>query len=296
VLQFRSGGDQVTLEEAEGAPTAARSSDRWATVTPRVNRVTTDQHVTVTTELAQGVPVTLALPPEMTAPGGRPGPGAGRGILVVQEAFGITPHIESVCRRLARIGFVAAAPHLHHRAGLPAAVATDFAEARPLMDGWTADGIRADLVAATAVLSDVGCAGVGIIGFCAGGSIALWAAAELPVAAAVSFYGGGLTRSRWPGMPTGLESAARIKAPWLGVYGDLDGSIPVDEVVELTQLVKGLPVPTDVLRYAEAGHGFNNDTRVDHFQPEAAADAWAHAVAWFDAHLPGPVTVKSFVS
>ncbi|RIJ69867.1 dienelactone hydrolase family protein [Nakamurella silvestris] len=239
------------------------------------------------------MPVTLARGPE---PATGPRPKTGRGILVVQEAFGITPHIESICRRLARLGFVAAAPHLHHRAGLPAAVATDFAEAKPLMDGWTGAGIRADLRAGIAVLSDAGCAQVGIIGFCAGGSIALWAAATLPVAAAVSFYGGGLSRSRWEGVPSGLESAAAIRSPWLGVYGDRDTSIPVPEIEELRGVLAGVDVPTDVLRYAEAGHGFNNDTRPDHFHPVAAADAWAHAVAWFDAHLVGPVQGNSFVS
>lgn len=210
---------------------------------------------------------------------------AKRGIVVIQEAFGITDHIVAICERLAQAGFTAAAPHLYHREGAPAPVSTDFAVVRPLMEGLTADGLRTDLAAAISILGDLGCAEVGVIGFCAGGSIALWAATILPVTAAVSYYGGCLGQSRWPGVPSGLESAADLAAPWLGIYGDLDQSIPVDQVEELKSILSGVDMPTDVLRYSDAGHGFNNDTRPDHFHPEAAADAWAHTIAWFDAHL-----------
>lgn len=237
-------------------------------------------------ELVDGVPVTLLTPAG----------GATRGMVVVQEAFGVTEHVVDICRRLTDHGFAAAAPHLHHRVADPAPVAADFAQARPLMDSWTGDGIRQDLVAAITALRDAGCEDFGVIGFCAGGSIALWAAATLPFSAAVTYYGGGLTVGRWPGVPAGLESAEQLRTPWLGVYGDLDGSIPTDEVAELSAVLAANAVPSDVLQYPEAGHAFHNDTRPDHYHAASARDAWAHTIAWLDAHLHGPSVQGTSVS
>jgi hypothetical protein len=61
-----------------------------------------------------------------------------------------------------------------------------------------------------------------------GATIALLAAANAPVAAVVSFYGGSVRSARWPGIAPGIELAAGICAPWIGFYGDLDKSIPVN--------------------------------------------------------------------
>ena len=76
-----------------------------------------------------------------------------------------------------------------------------------------------------------------------------------------------------------------MQSPWLGLYGDLDQGIPVDEVEALRRVTAKAPVPTEIVRYADAGHGFNCNDRPDAFHAASAADAWQRTLAWFDRHL-----------
>ena len=118
-----------------------------------------------------------------------------------------------------------------------------------------------------------------------GGSVTLYAAATRALGAAVTFYGGGLAQGRF-GFPPGLELAERIRTPWLGLYGDLDQSIPVADVERLRTIAAARPVPTQVVRYAQGLHGFNCDDRPSVFNAEIATDSRARLLAWFDAQLP----------
>jgi carboxymethylenebutenolidase len=208
------------------------------------------------------------------------------GIVVVQEAFGVTPHIQSICRRLAEAGYVAIAPALFHRIGSPVLDYGDFDAVLPAMTSLTAGGIETDLDAAFAELKRRGSASArtGIVGFCMGGTVALFAATQWVLGAAVTFYGGGVSRGRF-GFPSFLDIAADLQTPWLGFYGDLDQGISVDEVEALRRVAAAAKVPTEVVRYAEAGHGFNNDDRPDAFHAASAADAWSRTLAWFDTYL-----------
>ncbi len=207
------------------------------------------------------------------------------GVIVVQEAFGVTEHIIDICRRLATAGFVAAAPHLYHRQGDPVFGGDQLKDAMPALRALIGPDIVQDLAAAREALVEEGAERVGIVGFCMGGSIALWASSFESIAAAVSFYGSGLADSRWPGVPSGLETAASISAPWLGVYGDQDTSIPVDDVEKMREAVRAADVDTQIVRYPEAGHAFNNDSRAQMYRPEAAADAWHRTLLWFETYL-----------
>jgi carboxymethylenebutenolidase len=207
-------------------------------------------------------------------------------IVVIQEAFGITPHIQSVCHFLAEAGWVAAAPVLFHRVGSPVFSYDDLAGAMPAMQSLTREGIDADLDATIEYFNGRGftAANTGIVGFCMGGSVTLYVAATRTLGAAVTFYGGGLAQGRF-GFPAGLELGAEIRVPWLGLYGDQDQGIPVDDVERLREIAAARPVPTEVVRYAEGYHGFNCDDRPSVFNADIAMDARARLLAWFDEHL-----------
>jgi carboxymethylenebutenolidase len=204
------------------------------------------------------------------------------GIVVVQEAFGVNDHIEDVARRFAAEGWLAVAPHLFHRTGDPRLDYDDFSLVMPHMQALTADGVLADIDAALDHLAQAGIPPerIGVVGFCMGGTVTLVTAARRPVGAAVTFYGGGVTEGRF-GFPPLVEEATRLRAPWLGLYGDLDQGIPVDGVEQLRTAAAGSGQPTELIRYPEAGHGFHCDQR-DSYEPKAAQDAWARTLAWFD--------------
>src|SRR5690606_13444276 len=150
------------------------------------------------------------------------GPVAG-GVVVVQEVFGVTPHIEDVCERLAGVGWLAVAPHLYHRTGDPVVPHDQIAEGRRHAGQLTAEGILADIDAALGYIEGAGFPRdtAGVVGFCMGGTIAMVVAAARQVGAAVTFYGSGITKGRF-GFPPLLEVAPKLRAPWLGLYGDRD--------------------------------------------------------------------------
>ncbi len=207
------------------------------------------------------------------------------GVVVIQEAFGLTGHIERVTVALADEGYVAVAPALFHRSGAPVFSYDDMSQLGPVIMAMTGEGITADVDAALAALADRGVAppAQGIIGFCMGGSVACATAARLALGAAVTFYGGGVTTGRF-GLPALVEVAPRLRTPWLGLYGDLDAHIPSEEVEQLRAAAAQAPVPTEVVRYAEADHGFHCDERAS-FHPASSADAWARTLAFLGDRL-----------
>jgi carboxymethylenebutenolidase len=221
------------------------------------------------------------MPAALAEPSGAPK----GGIVVVQEAFGLTPHIVDVTHRFAAAGWLAVAPALFHRQGSPVFDYTDYTALGPVIQQLTGDGIVTDVEAAIGALATRGiaAASTGVVGFCMGGSVAFLAAGRFPLGAAVTFYGGGVTEGRF-GLPSLVEQAPGLGAPWLGLYGDLDAGIPVEQVEALREAAAGATVPTEIVRYEGAEHGFNCNDRPS-FHPEAAADAWARTLAWFDQHL-----------
>jgi carboxymethylenebutenolidase len=212
--------------------------------------------------------------------------GAARGaIVVLQEAFGVNSHIEDVTGRFAAEGYRAVAPHLFHRSGDPVIEYEDMQTVVEHIMQVSADGLEADLDATLGYLADAGFAppSVGVVGFCMGGSLSFLAAARRSLGAAVTFYGGGVAEGRF-GMPALVELAPQLQTPWLGLFGDQDQTIPVDQVEALRTAAASAPVATEIVRYADAEHGFHCDARSSYHEA-SAKDAWTLALQWFDTYV-----------
>ncbi|MGA2124335.1 MAG: dienelactone hydrolase family protein [Acidimicrobiales bacterium] len=209
-----------------------------------------------------------------------------KALIVIQEGFGVNEHIRSVADRFTDDDYFVIAPHLYHRSGSPEIPYDDVESAVAEMATLTQDGLTNDLNATTNFLAGLGFnpASIGVVGFCMGGSVALYSATLGTIGAAVSFYGGGISVGRM-GLPPLLEVAEHLVSPWLGLYGDLDSGIPISDVEDLRTLTDSLPVVTEIVRYPQAGHGFHCDARANAFNEEASRDADERTREFLDAQL-----------
>jgi carboxymethylenebutenolidase len=215
----------------------------------------------------------------------RPAGDARGAVVVLQEAYGVNGHIQDVCRRFSDAGYVAAAPHLFHRSGDAIIDYEDMDTVIQHIMQLTVTGLEQDLEATLEHLAGEGFEGrrVAAVGFCMGGSVAFLAAAYWELGAAVSFYGGGITQGRFQ-MPPLLDLAPTLQTPWLGFFGDLDESIPIDGVEGLREAATRSGVPTDVVRYPDATHAFHCDERASYHEA-SAKDAWHRTLEFLDQHL-----------
>ncbi len=168
-------------------------------------------------------------------------------VIVVQEAFGVNAHIEDVTRRFADAGYHAVAPHVFHRSGGGTAPYGDFAKVIPLYEHLDDDGILVDVDATREHLHATGWddAQIGTVGFCFGGRVTFLVALRRQLGAAVGFYGGGIVTARFPQFPPLVDEAASLRTPWLGLFGDRDESIPVEDVEQLREALESAQVPTE---------------------------------------------------
>ena len=215
--------------------------------------------------------------------------GAPRGaIVVVQEAFGVNPHIEDVTRRCADAGYHAVAPDLFHRSG-PGSV-IEYGKFEQVLEFFKdVGGDEAVLVDIRATLDHLratgfGDAQIGIVGFCFGGRVTFLVSLRRALGAGVGFYGGGIATKGVLPFPALVDDAASLQTPWLGLFGAEDASIPVPDVERLREALRSAAVDADVVRYPGAGHGFHCDARADYHEL-SAKDAWGRTLAWFGAHL-----------
>jgi carboxymethylenebutenolidase len=208
-------------------------------------------------------------------------------VIVIQEAFGVNDHIKDIAGRLAAAGYHAVAPEMFHRTGGGTVPYDDFDATRVHFAGLSDKGILNDVDGALGYLRSAGWADaqIGLVGFCMGGRVSFLVAARRRIGASVGFYGGGIVTARMPNLPALVDEAPSLATPWLGLFGDADGGIPVEDVEALRAALAAAPVPSDVVRYPGAGHGFNNDQRTSAFHAEAAADGWSRTLDWFGKHL-----------
>jgi carboxymethylenebutenolidase len=214
-----------------------------------------------------------------------PDGGARGAVIVLQEAFGVNDHIRDVAARFAAAGYLAVAPRLFHRSGDPELGYEDMQEVMPFIMQLQADEIEADLEATLGLLADRGFepSRVAVVGFCMGGSVSFAAACYRKLGAAVTFYGGGITQGRF-GFPPLFDLAPTLQTPWLGLFGDLDASIPTAEVEGLESALSNVAPPTEVVRYPEANHGFHCDAR-DSYHEASARDGWQRTLVFLETHL-----------
>lgn len=201
-------------------------------------------------------------------------------VMLFQEGFGVNQHLRHVAQRLAEAGYVAVAPTLYHRTG---GWATDdysqFEPARPHVSALTVEGLVADVQATYEWLGhqrEVRHDRIGALGFCMGGRVALLANTELPLAAAVSFYGGNL--------PSLVDRVPQVHGPQLFVWGGQDKVIPADHRRTAIDAFEAAGKPYTSCLFSQAGHAFHND-QGSAYNPHAAREAWALAMAFLGNNL-----------
>ena len=187
-------------------------------------------------------------------------------VLVVQEIFGVHEHIKDVCRRFAKLGYLAIAPELYSRQGDVSKI-TDIKEIIAKVVSKVPDAqVMADLDATVAWAKKTGkgdTAKLGITGFCWGGRIVwLYAAHNKDLKAGVAWYGRlvGRRRRAAPEVPDRPGRVA-LKAPVLGLYGGADTGIPVETVEQMRKALKDAKKTGEIVLYPDTPHGFNADYR-----------------------------------
>lgn len=211
-------------------------------------------------------------------------------VIVIHEIFGVHEHIADVCRRFAKLGYLALAPNLYSREGDAAAYPTIQSLNDNLVgkvpDAQVLDDIDATVAWAGANGGDL--SRLGTVGFCWGGRIAwLYAERNPQQKAVVAWYG------RLVGTPNALQPVnpidrvAQLKVPVLGMYGGLDPSISQASIEQMKVAVATLASPaartSQFVVYADAPHAFFADYRSS-YRPADAKDSWQRALVWLREH------------
>ena len=194
------------------------------------------------------------------------------GLVVVQEIFGVNPHIRSVADGYAKDGFLAVAPALFDRyeRGLELGYeGADMQKAMSLIPGLNLDHARKDTAAAIEYARRQAGKKVGVIGYCFGGTIAWLAAARPGVDAAVGYYGGQIAKF----------ADEHPKAPIMLHFGKLDQHIPKQSIDAVQAANPEVPV-----FWYDAGHGFNRNGRAS-YNAEAAKLARERSLEFLKKHL-----------
>jgi carboxymethylenebutenolidase len=202
--------------------------------------------------------------------------GKGPGVVVLQEWWGVDSHIRDVCDRFAKEGFVALAPDLYH-----GETADQPDEAQQKMMALKMDEAEKEMRGAVDYVDEHESSegkGVGSVGFCLGGGLAVWAATVNPkVAATVTYY---------YVMPHGKPDFSNIEAPVLGHFGDQDDFVSVDDAKALEAEIRDAGTDVEFEIHEGVGHAFFNDTnRLGTYDTGAAERSWRRTVDFFRQHL-----------
>ncbi|HEX8003255.1 MAG TPA: dienelactone hydrolase family protein [Mycobacteriales bacterium] len=207
-----------------------------------------------------------------------PESGSGPGVVVIQEWWGLVPHIKEVAERLARNGFVALAPDIYH-----GATASEPDEAMRLLMGLALDRAARDIAGAAAYLKsrdEVTGDGVGCLGFCMGGSLALWSATiSDDIVATAGFY---------PAIPW-----EKVSPAWSNYAGKVamlhaceeDGGPEAPGILAAKEGIEAAGGECTVYGYPGTKHAFYNDSRPEVHDPEASALARERTLAMFRERL-----------
>jgi carboxymethylenebutenolidase len=211
-------------------------------------------------------------------------------VLVVQEVFGVHEHIKDICRRFAKLGYLAVAPELYARQGDVSTI-SDVKDIMSIVSKVPDAQVMSDLDSTVAWAKGTGkgnVAHLGITGFCWGGRIVwLYAAHNPKLRAAAAWYGrlDGTSSELQPQNP--LDVVAAIKAPVLGLYAGHDQGIPQSDIEKMRDALKKAGKNASIMVYPDAQHGFNADYRPS-YNAADAQDAWKRMLIWFQAYGVGP--------
>jgi len=222
-------------------------------------------------------------------PGYRAAPAAGGPfptVVVVQEIFGVHEHIRDICRRFAKLGYLAVAPDLYVRQGDVTTIA-DFQQIIATVVSKVPDvQVMADLDATVSWAKAHGgdTTRLGITGFCWGGRITwLYAASSPLVKAGVAWYGRLVTGTDELHPKNPIDIAGQLHAPVLGLYGGADQAIPAETVERMREALKAAGKPSEIVLYPDTPHGFHADYRPT-YREEQARDGWRKCLDWFRKH------------
>ena len=205
--------------------------------------------------------------------------GAGLGVVVIQEWWGLVDHIVGVCDRFAAEGFTALAPDLYHGRTVANREPDEAAKAEMALD---LERAARELSAAVDFLQAhpaVRGKGIAVVGFCMGGGLALWLATLRPdaVRAVVPFYGIA---------PRGAEPDwSALNAAVEGHFAEHDDLAGPEAVTAFDERLRELGKEVRVFTYPNTGHAFFNDTRPEVYDEDAARQAWVRTLEFLRAKL-----------
>ncbi|MDA0263643.1 MAG: dienelactone hydrolase family protein [Chloroflexi bacterium] len=196
--------------------------------------------------------------------------------------------MQSGVDRLPPHGYVGLASAMFHREGR---MVTGLHEEMDTAIGWmrrcTDATILSDVTAAVDYIKAqafVQGDKIGIVGFCFGGRVSYLASCNISdLSASVVFYGGGIGVAMGDG-PSPLDQTANAGCPILGLFGEEDANPTPEDVAKMDAALNRHGKAHRFHSYAGAGHGFHCEARAS-YRPEAASDAWAKTIAWFDKYL-----------
>ena len=202
-----------------------------------------------------------------------PTSGKGPGVIVIQEWWGLVPHIKKVADRFAAEGFSALAPDMYH-----GQTASEPDGAGKLFMALNIEQAEKDLRGATTYLkAHSSTAKVGAVGFCMGGQLALFAATlDASIGACVNFYGI---------HPNVKPDYRKLAGPVLGLYAEKDGFVTPDVAKGVDKAIKEAGKSSEIHIYPGVNHAFFNDERPDAYDRAAAVDAWQRTLTFFRGHL-----------
>jgi len=210
-------------------------------------------------------------------------------VLVIEEIFGVHEYIKDVCRRFAKLGYLAVAPELYARLGDLSKMSDPQVIFKTVIlkapDETKMSDLDATVAWAGANKGDL--KRLGVTGFCRGGRDTwLYAEHNPHLLAAVAWYGPvkGPVSPIQPHTPTDL--AAGLRCPLLGLYGGKDEGIHPADVQAAAQAARDAGHIVEIKVFADAGHGFHADYRAT-YNAAAASVGWQEAVTWFKAHGVG---------
>jgi len=206
-----------------------------------------------------------------------PAGGHGDAVIVVQEWWGLVAHIRDVVDRFADAGFVALAPDFYH-----GAATTEPDEAQRLLMDMAVPQAAADLAGAAAYLKGLAQVdgGIGVAGFCAGGSLALWSATvTADISSVCAFYPGGYTARLAPDWSAYAGKAVVIHC------SEEDGTSAAPHIQSVIKGIGAAGGKVTIYDYAGTDHAFFNDDRPEHFDRDAATLAWARTLDFFRSTL-----------